>query len=108
MIVVGRKSVQVGPRLPPSIYDWLMKKVDSEEYPNVTQAVVGVLTKCRADEEKAEICGEMTTNLGRIERRLEILESENTALKEDLTALKAWQSRMDEISRVVAEYQDTI
>lgn len=44
-------SKQVGVRLPGHLYRWLREKVDSGEYPNMAQSVIGELTKARTLEE---------------------------------------------------------
>ncbi|MDD4566443.1 hypothetical protein L21_2175 [Methanoculleus chikugoensis] len=44
-------SKQVGVRLPGHLYRWLKEKVDSGEYSNMAQSVIGELTKTRALEE---------------------------------------------------------
>ncbi|MFA5613870.1 MAG: hypothetical protein WC993_05310 [Methanoculleus sp.] len=44
-------SKQVGVRLPGHLYRWLREKVESGEYSNMAQSVVGELTKARALEE---------------------------------------------------------
>lgn len=44
-------SKQVGVRLPGHLYRWLREKVDSGEYPNMAQSVIGELTKVRTLEE---------------------------------------------------------
>ncbi|MDR9816789.1 MAG: hypothetical protein WAO36_04905 [Candidatus Methanoculleus thermohydrogenotrophicum] len=44
-------SKQVGVRLPGHLYRWLKEKVDSGEYPNMAQSVIGELTKARMLEE---------------------------------------------------------
>lgn len=44
-------SKQVGVRLPGHLYRWLKEKVDSGEYPNMAQSVIGELTKARTLEE---------------------------------------------------------
>jgi len=44
-------SKQVGVRLPGHLYRWLKAKVDSGEYSNMAQSVIGELTKTRALEE---------------------------------------------------------
>lgn len=75
-----------------------MEKVESEEYPNVSQAVIGVLVKCKEDEEHASV---VTT----ITKRLDELESENLALKKEIESIKAVQKEMDAISALVAKYQ---
>ncbi|WP_054848495.1 hypothetical protein [Methanoculleus chikugoensis] len=44
-------SKQVGVRLPGHLYRWLKEKVDSGEYSNMAQSVIGELTKARTLEE---------------------------------------------------------
>ena len=44
-------SKQVGVRLPGHLYRWLKEKVNSGEYPNMAQSVIGELTKARTLEE---------------------------------------------------------
>lgn len=44
-------SKQVGVRLPGHLYRWLKGKVESGEYPNMAQSVIGELTKARTLEE---------------------------------------------------------
>ncbi|MCM2465639.1 hypothetical protein [Methanoculleus oceani] len=44
-------SKQVGVRLPGHLYRWLKGKVDSGEYSNMAQSVIGELTKARTLEE---------------------------------------------------------
>lgn len=44
-------SKQVGVRLPGHLYRWLREKVDSGEYSNMAQSVIGELTKARTLEE---------------------------------------------------------
>jgi hypothetical protein len=46
-----RGSTQVGARLPGHIYRWLKQKVDNNDYPNMSQAVIGELTKAKLSEE---------------------------------------------------------
>jgi len=45
-----RGSTQVGARLPGHIYRWLKQKVDNNDYPNMSQAVIGELTKAKLSE----------------------------------------------------------
>ncbi|WP_292527346.1 hypothetical protein [Methanoculleus sp.] len=42
---------QVGVRLPGHLYRWLKEKVDSGEYSNMAQSVIGELTKVKTLEE---------------------------------------------------------
>ncbi|KLK89280.1 hypothetical protein SZ63_02285 [Methanoculleus sediminis] len=44
-------SKQVGVRLPGHLYRWLKEKVDSGEYSNMAQSVIGELTKARTLED---------------------------------------------------------
>lgn len=44
-------SKQVGVRLPGHLYRWLKEKVDSGEYSNMAQSIIGELTKARTLEE---------------------------------------------------------
>lgn len=47
-----RGSRQVGARVPGHIYRWLKEKVDNQDYPNMSQAVIGELTKAKLSEER--------------------------------------------------------
>ncbi len=49
----NKGSKQVGARVPGHIYRWLQAKVDNRDYPNMSQAVIGELTKAKLSEEKA-------------------------------------------------------
>ena len=44
-------SKQVGVRLPGHLYRWLKNKVDSGEYSNMAQSIIGELTKVKTLEE---------------------------------------------------------
>ena len=53
-------SKQVGVRLPGHLYRWLKNKVDSGEYSNMAQSVIGELTKIKTLEEAR--CQETTSH----------------------------------------------
>jgi len=57
------------------LYDWLKEKVDNEEYPNVSQAVLGVLLSAKTEEERNKLLSEYPT-FKDLEKRLQEFKKE--------------------------------
>jgi len=48
------KKTQIGGRIPRVLYRWLEEKVKSGDYPNMNQALIGMLTKAKEMEMNEE------------------------------------------------------
>jgi hypothetical protein len=85
-----------------------MEKVESGEYPNINQAALAILARVKDDEERGKIYTEASGEVESLKKELDIMKGEIARLEGELRALKMWQARMDEISAVVAKYQDRV
>ncbi|QSZ66432.1 hypothetical protein RJ40_02420 [Methanofollis aquaemaris] len=103
-----KRNIQISPRLPPSTYDWLKDMVERGEYPNINQAVIAILGECKTNYDIKRIRGKVSDDIEDVKKRLDILESENTALKTELESIKAREEQIDKLTAIVAKYKDIL
>lgn len=108
MVKESKRNVQISPRLPPSTYNWINEKVEAGEYPNINQAVLAILARAQAEEEREQAYSEASTDIEEIKGRLDALESENNTLKSEIESIKELQDEVMQLTTILAKYRNTL